>query len=947
MTRTITRNRFRCTAGAIAVGALALAAAAGCSSSSTSTAASTSAAKVTLVVYSAQGYDQAMTTAFHKATGIPVKLDDNSTGPLLTQIEASKNNPNWGLLWVDGATAFAGLDQQGLLQKGLEPKADWNSLGQQSLPADKSYTPTGVTLMAALVYNKTKVTDPPATGQQLLEPQWKGDVGMNDPSQSGPTYPFIAGMMNYLGGVNNGESYFTKLKSNGLIIHPTNGPTLQALTSGQIKLALVQSSAGIGAVLGDKQLAVKYLDPVTLLPSAIGIDAKAPAAERAEAEKFIEFVLSPAGQKVMQSGDPTGDSLYYPVLQGVSPLSSLPSLASVQTQTINPYTWGRRKRPSTRGSTARSSADASGPPGPASGAGRADGVGRPAGQAAVLAAACLHDPDPVRRIAGPHDLAAALRPGHAVVHALLPARRVHRGDRHRDHQLAVGERRGRGPWRRGRPPGRLAGRPHHAARAPVRGRRDAAGAAAAVVAARAGVAAAGAAGRRHVPAWPRPARCHARDHGAVRRRPAARPALGAVLVPRRHRRPGRTGAGVRGRGSGARRQPDRGAAADPADARPRALVRAGDRVRGVDQRLRGGGHARVQLQLLPRHVPAVSGHRQLPAELPGRLGHGLPAGRRRGHPARAAGQGAARAFLPDAVRADQAGRAAPAVAAGRGVRGRRGGAVLRCGARRARLRRGKRIAARRLWRLVFADPGQLPRRAARVGPARPAGTVAGVRRHRRLGDRGRRVHRRLAARPAAGHVVPGAQSARLPAAVRDRAAQRGVRGRLHLLLQPASAVPAGRRPLPDDDAAGDRVHRVEPADQLPGADGRGLGAAAVAEGRNAEERQRRADRVGQGRAAGGLPAAGDGLAAHVLRRVPRAPDLPAALRAGLAAGLGRDPGQPRQLPLRRRHGPVRAGGGRRDARRRGGTRRLPAAGAGRLAQDRRREEWLSGSRSTG
>jgi hypothetical protein len=29
-----------------------------------------------------------MTTAFHKATGIPVKLDDNSTGPLLTQIEA-------------------------------------------------------------------------------------------------------------------------------------------------------------------------------------------------------------------------------------------------------------------------------------------------------------------------------------------------------------------------------------------------------------------------------------------------------------------------------------------------------------------------------------------------------------------------------------------------------------------------------------------------------------------------------------------------------------------------------------------------------------------------------------------------------------------------------------------------------------------------------------------
>lgn len=346
MNRTTRRPTLLLITGIISAGAIALA---GCSSSKTSTSASATAsssgssAKTTLVVYSAQGYDHAMTAAFTKATGIPVKLDDNSTGPLLTQIEASKNNPNWGLLWVDGATAFAGLDQQGLLQKGFEPSVSWNSLGQQSVPSDKSYTPTGVTLMAALVYDKTKVASPPTTWQQLLSSQWKGQVGMNDPSQSGPTYPFIAGMMNYLGGVPAGEGFFTKLKANGLIIHPTNGPTLQALTSGQIKLALVQSSAGIGAVLGDKNLVVKYLNPVTLLPSAIGIDAKAPAAERAEAEKFISFVLSPQGQKVMQTGDPTGDSLYYPVLQGTSPLPALPSLGAVQTQSINPYTWGPKE----------------------------------------------------------------------------------------------------------------------------------------------------------------------------------------------------------------------------------------------------------------------------------------------------------------------------------------------------------------------------------------------------------------------------------------------------------------------------------------------------------------------------------------------------------------------------------------------------------------------------
>jgi iron(III) transport system substrate-binding protein len=357
MNSTLRRTRVRLLAGVSGAVALSVLAVAGCSSSSTaassasssgtsassSAPASSSAAAVPLVVYSAQGYDSAMTKAFTKATGIPVQLDDNSTGPLLTQIEASKNNPKWGLLWVDGDTAFAGLDTQGLLLKGWEPSVTWNSLGSSVVPKDQSYAPTGVTLMGIVAYNKTKVANPPTSWQQLESPTWKGQVGMNDPSQSGPTFPLIAGVMNYLGGVSAGENYFSTLKSNGLIIHQTNGPTLQALTGGQINLALVQSSAAIGATFTDKNIGIKYLSPATLLPSAIGIDAKASPQVQAEAKQFASFVLSAAGQKVMQSGDPTGDSLYYPVLSSVSPLSSLsslPSPASVKTQTINPYTWG-------------------------------------------------------------------------------------------------------------------------------------------------------------------------------------------------------------------------------------------------------------------------------------------------------------------------------------------------------------------------------------------------------------------------------------------------------------------------------------------------------------------------------------------------------------------------------------------------------------------------------
>jgi iron(III) transport system substrate-binding protein len=298
----------------------------------------------TLVVYSAQGYDSAETTAFEKATGIQVSLDDDSTGPLLIKVEAEKNNPKWGLLWVDGATAFASLDQQGLLMKGWEPTVNWNSLGKQAVPADESYIPTGLTMAGTLVYEPKEVPDPPTTWQQLLNSKWNNEIGMNDPAVSGPTYPFVAGMMNYMGGVAQGEKFYETLDNNGLQVNLTNGNTLEALEAGIIKLALIQSSAGIGAGLKTHgEIKVKFLDPVTALPSAIGIDSKAPKAEQLEAEKFVEFVMSAQGQKIMQTGDPTGDSLYWPVLQGVSPLSALPPLSSIHVQNINPYTWGARE----------------------------------------------------------------------------------------------------------------------------------------------------------------------------------------------------------------------------------------------------------------------------------------------------------------------------------------------------------------------------------------------------------------------------------------------------------------------------------------------------------------------------------------------------------------------------------------------------------------------------
>ncbi len=292
----------------------------GASSSSAPAAASTPAKAQKLVIYAAEGYDQAMATAFQKATGIQVELTDMSTGPLVAKVEAEKNNPRWDVAWFDGDGTMYTLDQDGLLLRNWQPAnaSNYTALGKQLQSPDGSYIPTGITAAAAIAYNTKLVpaADVPTHWSDLLKPFYKNAVGMNNPAISGPTFPAVAGFL-YGDGTTKGEQFFTDLKANGLHVFPTNKPTLAALSTGVIKAAFVQDSAEIQAIGQGSPIKIVYpAGGVTMLPSALGIDANAP--DMAAAKQFANFVLSPQGQQIMltQGG---GDSNFQPIINGEKP----------------------------------------------------------------------------------------------------------------------------------------------------------------------------------------------------------------------------------------------------------------------------------------------------------------------------------------------------------------------------------------------------------------------------------------------------------------------------------------------------------------------------------------------------------------------------------------------------------------------------------------------------
>jgi len=314
-------------------------------------------AQTTITIYEATGYAADEIAAFNKTMGYTAIKDyTDSTGPLLAKVAAETNNPQWNLLWVDGAEAFAALDKNHALVP-YTPKGDFNDLGKSLFPADHSFIPLGATVMGVALYNANNVKTPPATYKDLLNPAFKGKIGMNNPAVSGPTFPFIAGMFDQIGGKSTktatgvaaniaaGESFLKSLKTtNGILVNDRNGPTTHAFEIGNIDIALIQSSAALNEI---NKLAktpipgvtpkIAFLTKPNLVTNVIGIGTAGTATQHRLAKKFVDFVLSKAGQAVATASSDS-DSFFWPVTTYASPKSFVPALPDYHL--ADPYAWG-------------------------------------------------------------------------------------------------------------------------------------------------------------------------------------------------------------------------------------------------------------------------------------------------------------------------------------------------------------------------------------------------------------------------------------------------------------------------------------------------------------------------------------------------------------------------------------------------------------------------------
>lgn len=250
---------------------------------------------------------------FTKKTGIEVILVLEGTTKILSRIRAEKGYPRCDV-WCGGGgmIPFMAAAEAGLIQKYI-PK------GYEEMPAskdglilrDKDFRWTGVAVIAlGLAYNPevTSKKELPRTWSEIVDPKWKGEIEMWDPSVSGTAMLFLDSMildsLKRTGKEDEGWKFLTDFWRN-MRRYTVEGKPAFSVARGEVKLGVhfghqVLEFVEEQGVRGDdvtKNIDFYLPEKTPVLTDPIALIKGAPNEDNGK--KYIDFVLSAEGQKIL------------------------------------------------------------------------------------------------------------------------------------------------------------------------------------------------------------------------------------------------------------------------------------------------------------------------------------------------------------------------------------------------------------------------------------------------------------------------------------------------------------------------------------------------------------------------------------------------------------------------------------------------------------------------
>ncbi|SFB03565.1 ABC transporter substrate-binding protein [Clostridium frigidicarnis] len=238
---------------------------------------------------------------FKKETGIQAEAVRMSSGEILGRLRAEKENPKASVWFGGPADAFVQAKEDGLLENYVSENA--NDIPEKYKDKDGAWTGIYVGYLGFVSNQKLlkeKGVEAPESWDDLLKPEFKGQISIANPGSSGTSYTALATMIQ-LKGEEAGLKYMKDLNANVKSYEKSGTAPARLAGQGEVMVGVSYLHDGI------KYREEGMKDLVLTAPKegtgyeigASGIVKGGPDQEAAK--KFIDFCLSKKGQEIGQT----------------------------------------------------------------------------------------------------------------------------------------------------------------------------------------------------------------------------------------------------------------------------------------------------------------------------------------------------------------------------------------------------------------------------------------------------------------------------------------------------------------------------------------------------------------------------------------------------------------------------------------------------------------------
>ena len=282
-----------------------------------------------LTIYS--GREQALVKPimdrFTKETGIQLNVRYASSTALATAlVEEGRNSPA-DVYWSQEPGTLGLVGARGLLAR--LPQATIGKVPSRfTTPSRRWVGTSGRSRVLVYNTNELQANELPASVWGLTASRWKGKIGIAPTNAS--FQAFLGATINLFGEARV-RTWLEGLQANDVRFYPNNTTVVQAVGRGDVEVGLVNHYYLYNLLASTPDLPVRNHwfrdgDPGNLVLAA-GVGIVASTQKAAAAQRFVDFLLSKTGQRMIARGPGAAE---YPLVKGVPRRPGLRPLTSIK-----------------------------------------------------------------------------------------------------------------------------------------------------------------------------------------------------------------------------------------------------------------------------------------------------------------------------------------------------------------------------------------------------------------------------------------------------------------------------------------------------------------------------------------------------------------------------------------------------------------------------------------